>query len=386
MSITAASASERRHRVMVVGGGIAALEFVLALHDLAAERVALCLVAPDVHFTLPAITVARPFARGTAGELPLDRFMAEHGGRLHDAAVVRIDATRRAILCDDGAWEPYDALVLAPGARPQPAYAHALTFGLTQDRDALENVLAELEEGYSTSAAFVVPSGTTWALPAYELALMTAERLRSRERAAVRLHLVTPERTPLEAFGAPASSGVAALLDAAGVLLHCGVEARIGHEGVVDVDADTRLHVDHIVALPALVGPHLRGIPRDAAGFIPADLHGRVPGHPGVHAIGDATVGAIKQGGIGSQQADFVAADIAATLGVAAWPVREEPILRGRLLTGRGDRFLQAGEPMGDSDAPDRPAWWPASKVVARYLGPYLERSALVELPVVADS
>ena len=379
-------AETRRHRVVVVGGGITALEFVLALHHLAGDTVELCLIAPDVHFTVRAMSVARPFARGSSGELPLDRFMAEQGGRLRQAAVVRVDAGQREVRCDDGAREPYDQLVLAPGARPRSPYTHALTFGLSQDRDALENVLAELDEGYSSSVAFVVPGGTTWPLPAYELALMTAERLRRRGRDTVRVHLVTPERAPLEAFGAKVSSGVGELLDAAGVLVHLGVEATIEHPGVIEVGGDAQLHVDHVVALPSLAGPSLRGIPRDADGFIPVDAHGRLAGHPGVHAIGDATSGAIKQGGVGSQQADFVAADIAAGLGVAGWPVVKRPLLRGRLLTGRGDRFLQTGESVGDSDAPDRPPWWPAAKIVARHLGPYLERSGLVTLPVDGDS
>lgn len=87
-----AESSVPRQCVVVVGGGIAALECVLALHDLAADRLDVCLVAPDVFFTLPPMAVARPFSRGTTGRLPLDRFMNEHGGRLHTATATRVDA------------------------------------------------------------------------------------------------------------------------------------------------------------------------------------------------------------------------------------------------------------------------------------------------------
>ena len=59
--------------------------------------------------------------------------------------------------------------------------------------------------------AFVVPPGSSWPLPLYELALMLAERAYEM-CAAVELHVVTPEPTPLELFGAEASREVAGLL------------------------------------------------------------------------------------------------------------------------------------------------------------------------------
>jgi sulfide:quinone oxidoreductase len=39
------------HRVVIAGGGIAGLEALIALRDLAGDRVALTLVAPDPDFT-----------------------------------------------------------------------------------------------------------------------------------------------------------------------------------------------------------------------------------------------------------------------------------------------------------------------------------------------
>lgn len=377
--------SDRPRRVVVAGGGIAALEVVLALRDLVGDRVQVTLVAPDVHFRLRPMEVARPFARGFLGELPLDRFMAEQGGRLRAATVTRVDADRGEVVCDDGGREPYEDLVLALGARPQVAFEHALTFGMTDDRDALNGVLDDLEQGYSSSLAFIVPDGCTWPLPLYELALMTARELRDLGRDAVELHLVTPEASPLEVFGAEASAGVASLVAQAGVQQHLGARARVPKTGRVEWEPDGALDVERIVALPDLAGPRIPGLPHDAAGFLPVDARGRVEGHPHVCAVGDATAGAIKQGGVASQQADLVAGDLAAELGLPPSPEAQAPVLRGRLLTGHGDRWLEGGGPSGASRITDRPPDWAAGKVFAKHLGPYLEQSDLIHLPVCGD-
>src|SRR5215212_4595510 len=51
-------------RILIVGGGVAALETLLALRDLAEDRVALTLVAPEAAFTYRPMRVAEPFALG----------------------------------------------------------------------------------------------------------------------------------------------------------------------------------------------------------------------------------------------------------------------------------------------------------------------------------
>ena len=65
--------------------------------------------------------------------------------------------------------------------------------------------------------AFAVPWGATWALPAYELALMTAARRSAVDAHGVTISLVTPEPEPLQLFGRHASEAVRGLLDEAGV-------------------------------------------------------------------------------------------------------------------------------------------------------------------------
>ena len=138
---------------------------------------------------------------------------------------------------------------------------------------------------------------------------------------------------------------------------------------------DRRLPFDRIVTVPRLTGPALRGLASTADGFIRTDAYGRVLGVENVFAAGDATAFPIKQGGLAAQQADAVAASIAAHAGadVTARPFR--PVLRG-LLTGDGTaRYIRADIATGAGDectVSERPLWWPPNRLCGRYLAPYL--------------
>ena len=65
-------------------------------------------------------------------------------------------------------------------------------------------------------------------------------------------------------------------------------------------------------------GPAIDGLPADEQGFIPIDDHARVKGLEDVYAAGDGTNFPIKQGGLGTQQADAAAEHIAHRLGAVA--------------------------------------------------------------------
>jgi sulfide:quinone oxidoreductase len=156
------------------------------------------------------------------------------------------------------------------------------------------------------------------------------------------------------------------------------------------------LEPDRVVALPVLEGPAPRGLPADERGFIPTDSHGRVVGVNDVYAAGDGTQFPVKQGGVATQQADVAAADIASRVGVNVDTEQTfRPVLRAKLLTGRGEQFLRGDEAMGghgaSSEASEHALWWPPSKIAGVYLAPYLagpeapppEREGLeIELPL----
>jgi sulfide:quinone oxidoreductase len=52
----------QRLHVVIVGGGVAAVELALALDDLAGERVRLTMIAPQPEFHLWALSAAQPFS------------------------------------------------------------------------------------------------------------------------------------------------------------------------------------------------------------------------------------------------------------------------------------------------------------------------------------
>lgn len=376
--------SSERPTLVVLGGGVAALETVLALHDLAPGLLDVTMLAPEQEFSLRALDVARPFTRGHADLVDLTDFMAEHGGRFRRTAVRGVDTDGRVVRCATGKDEPYDMLVVAVGAIPRPAFRHCFTFG--SESRAMGGLLADLEEGYSNSVAFVVPEGCTWPLPAYELALMTAQDVWGMDVRDVRLHLITPERAPLEVFGAEASVAVANLLAEAGITVHAGARPDVPRNNHVELGDGRELRVARIVALPRLDGPHVPGLPSDDMGYLPVDRFGSVVGIDGVFAAGDATSHPVKQGGLACQQADAVATCIASRAGAHITPLPYVPELRGRLLTGHGDRFLRrAPGAEGRSEADDRPLWWPPSKVSGHYLTAFLDGRGLVHLDVHED-
>ena len=200
-------------RVVIAGGGIAGIEALLALHDLGEAQLRLTLIAPDPDFVLKPLAVAEPFAAGHRQRVPLAEITDSLGAELRRDTVTGIHDERRVVLCESGADVPYDVVVLAPGGHQFAPYASgALTFGMTRDPMAYNGLLADLEAGYCRSVAFVVPPGTSWALPLYEIALMTARQVWSMNRDNASMTLITPEASPLAVFGPEASDAVAHLL------------------------------------------------------------------------------------------------------------------------------------------------------------------------------
>jgi sulfide:quinone oxidoreductase len=140
--------------------------------------------------------------------------------------------------------------------------------------------------------------------------------------------------------------------------------------------------------MPRLEGPRIAGVPADADGFVVTDLHGAVAGLDDVYAAGDLTSFPVKQGGLATQQADAAAEAIAARAGAEIQPEPFTPVLRGLLLTGLVPRFIRADERQRQSIVDTEPLWWPPTKIVGRYLSPYLARAVgqTIEPPASGDA
>lgn len=364
-------------RVVIAGGGVAALEAALALRDLAGDRVELQLVAPNAHFSYRPMTVREPFAYAASQRYPLTEIAGDVGAQLIVDEFGWVDAEKQTAHTTGGAALTYDALLLAVGAIMRAPFAHVLTIDDRHMDELLHGLIQDVEGGYVHSLAFVAPGRMAWPLPIYELALMTAQRAYDMN-VVVEITVVTPEAAPLAIFGADASRAVGELLHDAGIAAISSAYVQVPESGHVVINpGDRRLDVDRVIALPELFGPAVRGLPSGEHGFIPVDLHSRVRGVSRVFAAGDATDFAVKHGGVSAQQADAAAQSIAALAGAPVTPKPFHPVIHGMLLTGGKPRYLTARITGGrgfSSEITDEPTWTPATKIAAPYLAPYLDQ------------
>jgi sulfide:quinone oxidoreductase len=369
-------------RVLIAGGGVAGLETLLALRELAGDLVDIELLAPEPAFWYKPLAVAEPFGAGQARHFELAGIAEAAEATFTLGQLTSVDDDARIARTSHGAEIRYDALVVACGVLSRPAIAGALTFRGPADSDAFRRLLDDAETGGIRSIAFALPDASAWPLPLYELALLTARRLEHGAND-VALTLVTPEPAPLSLFGEAASEAVRALLREHEIKLLAGSRPVRYESGRLELVPEATLLAERVVALPRLEGTRILGIPQDADGFIATDLSGRVHGLAHVYAAGDITQFRIKQGGIATQQADAVAEAIAAQAGASVQPHRFRPVLRGLLLTGDTPRYLRR-DPLDDRDETSTVAgdalWWPPSKIAGRYLAPFLARYAELEL------
>jgi sulfide:quinone oxidoreductase len=312
---------------VVVGGGVAGLEVLLGLRALAGERVELTLVAPHDEFVYRPLAVEAPFSVARTRRVALDDAARDAGATFVSGTVETVDPGRGIVTPSASHGLEYDALVLAVGAQAVPAVPHAMTWDDRSDAETLGGLLADIEGGYSRRLAIVIPDGPAWPLRAYELALVITLEAKSMS-VDLETTIVTPEPSPLALMGSRASEMVSEELARAGVSVVCAAHAAVepGHPvSVVLHPSESRLEVDRVLALPALRGRPIAGIPADSEGFIEVDEHGRVRALDRVWAAGDGTAFAMKSGGFAAEQADVVAEDIAAIAGADVQPRSFDP-------------------------------------------------------------
>lgn len=375
MSIVPAGAP--RHRVVIAGAGVAGLEALIALRDLAGDRVRITMVAPATEFWIEAAAVAPLIERPAPARYDVAQLCAEQDAEFLNDAVTRVDVHERVIATADGHELPYDSLLVALGAERREAFPGTTTYRGSRDVAAVGGLLDDADPEAPTRIVFVVPSNVAWTLPLYELALMLSERAAHAGVDAM-LTVVTPEAQPLGIFGRHAADAVARALEDSDVAVLSGTHVKAIADGlVIAAPGDVRLPADHVVAMPQPAGRRLLGLPADPDGFLAVDDHCRVLGLDAIYAAGDGTSFAIKHGGIAAQQAVSAARAIArrAGAGVAARPFR--PLLQGKLYVGADDLYLReaiaGGAGAHTSQASSRELWWPPSKVVAPYLASLLE-------------
>lgn len=372
-----ASSAMREKRVVIAGGGFAALEAALALRTLAKELVQLTLIAPSASFAYRPAATIEAFGDDPPLQYGLAEIAADLGATYYRDALAAVGSQQRRVRLESGISLEYDYLVLAVGARASVAVPGALTFRDQRDLPRFRILLDELVAGAIGRLVFAVPSRDAWSLPVYELALQSALEA-ARQPADAEIVLVTPEAAPLEVFGAHASRAVGDLLAERDIrFLGSSIPHSVCGGGALALQFDAPVPADRVVAIPRLHSPRIPGVPATWSGFVPTDRAGRVERLANVYAAGDMTTYPIKQGGLAAQQADVIAQTIAAELGVPLKELHHTRVLRARLLDGEGALVLRTeldalGRPTDAAMEHRESRHAPDLKVFGLYLTPYL--------------
>jgi len=365
--------AKEQSRILIAGGGVAGLEAMLAVSDLCGGSARVTLADPEPDFLYKPLMVEEPFALGPAERFALAPLAAEKGAEFKLTALRAVRPAEHEAELSDGSTVPYDFLIVCAGGRFVDAVQGATTFPSRRGPFDADTLL-DSAKSVGDRIAFIVPGGTTWALPLYELALMTEARARERGLE-TSIAVITPETAPLAIFGSVPSDQVAELLRGRGIeFIGESTVREVSDDGIRLTPGDRMLEPARAIALPGIEGPSVPGLPDDERGFIPVDQHSRVKGAEDVYAAGDGTNFPIKQGGLASQQADAAAEHIAARLGARGGAEPFKPVLRGKLLTGAESVHLRADVAggKGEGKAAADCLWWPPHKISARYLAPLL--------------
>jgi sulfide:quinone oxidoreductase len=164
-------------RIVIAGGGVAALEACLALRErLSAADLDITLLSPAQRFDYRPLSVLQPFRGISRWSVTLASFAADQDVTVVHDALTAIGPRARVAVTGAGAEIPYDLMLIATGGRAADAVHGALTFRGAREGQAIREVLATQPR----SIAFAAPAGSSWPLPLYELAVLSAAELRSR--------------------------------------------------------------------------------------------------------------------------------------------------------------------------------------------------------------
>lgn len=245
-----------RLHVVIAGGGVAALETLLALKALAGHLVEITLVSRTREFLYRPVTVAEAFDRAQARVYDLAEILADQGGgELILDTLADVETRSRIAVTAGGRRISFDALVVATGAVPGAPFPGAFTFGGRDDVPVLRGLLHDLTTGRAGSVALALQSERMWPLPLYELALMTAAYLNEHGAGDVKVTLVTPEEEPLELFGPVATGAVRSLLEARRIIVRSSSLPAVARGRVLLLAGGAEVFADRVITLPVLEGP-----------------------------------------------------------------------------------------------------------------------------------
>ncbi len=333
-------------RALVLGAGFGGIATAVALRAQLAADDEVILVDRRDDFAMGlrkiwAILGISPIAYGTRSLASL----GQQGITFIQGAVESIDPGRRSATIA-GTDYAADALVVALGAsQAMDAVPGLAQFGLNAwDRSGLDHVHGMVDQCRGGRVVIGIFGAPYSCPPApYELALLLSERFEARGIDA-ELTVSTPTAIPLPVLGAAHSGAITARLEERGISVLVGRSPTGVTGNAVHFTEGGPLSYDLLLAVPPHRCPSVlveAGL-APAGGWVSVDPATLSTAHPGVFAIGDATVVPLanglalpKAGLFAEREGEAVAARIAATF-------------RGESPTatfdGRGECFMELGD------------------------------------------
>jgi sulfide:quinone oxidoreductase len=328
-----------RPRVLVLGGGFAALECAFLLRMRLHDAVEMTVACDRDQFVFRPNSIYVPFGADPASLLvDLRKPLGRRDIAFELETVAEVDPDVRSVALADGRSLSYDKLVIATGADTHaeeiPGLAeHAATIWTTDSmlevRRRFEAVRERAGAGERQRVLFLVPPNNKCAGPLYEIVFMLETWLRRQgARDEVEIAWSTFEQTFIQAFGPRLHEVVAKEYGERGIEGHTEEVVSEVLPGEVRYADGSSREFDHLIAFPPYVSAVRYGaLPSDERGFVATERRTRlVSGHDDLYAPGDAGDFPIKQAFLAFLQADAVASHIASEVSGRAFDQPFDPV------------------------------------------------------------
>jgi NADH:ubiquinone reductase (H+-translocating) len=308
------------NRVLIVGGGFAGYMAAKTLCELAEERddVGVLVVSRENYFTFWPMVPGIIGSEVDIGNIaqPLRRPLIEAGASFRRAELKGVDFERKIVVAEGGKEFPYDHLILALGSQPNffgvpGVKEHSLALGGLADALRIRNRVIERFEQATLDPGelpdprltfVVIGGGSTGVETAAEIHALVREALSpdfpNIDVDEVRIFVIEAGQEILGELDPALRRAASMELAARGIKVITGVRATEVMADRVKLDEGRMIRTENVV-WTAGIRPNTKledlDLPLTERDGVVVDEHLRVPGRPGVWAIGDSA--AIPQGG-----------------------------------------------------------------------------------------
>ncbi len=314
-------------KVLILGGGFAALETAFLLRMRHRDDVDIRLISDRDDFLFRPNSIYVPFGADPGSLLvDLNKPLRRRDIDFERGRVAEVDPDSKLVTLEDGERFGYDKLVIATGADTNAGEIPGLAeYGATiwtsnsmlEVRRHFEQIRARVVGGERQRVLFLVPPNNKCSGPLYEIVFMLETWLRKNGgRDLAEIAWSTYEHGYIQAFGPRLHDLVTDEFAERGIDGHNEEVATEVTPGEVHYADGGSRAFDHLIAFPPYVaGVRYPAFESDDRGFVATDLETRLAaGHDDVYVPGDAGDFPIKQAFLAFLQADSVAAHIGAEL------------------------------------------------------------------------